>query len=237
MKTINLVPFILISVLFNCQQRNSTSDKLTNDTSDTPEAYQAYLHNLYEDRLAEELNVERLKIGVDSFELRFYTKTVFRFGLQQMIVLKNKNNSWSCLEYQYIMHQVPFGSDDIEYATKFTIDTIRILKRQPASGWDNFIAALEQEHIYDLPSQFDIPAWDSMNVVIADGTTYSVEFADRERYRYYSYNTPQEFAKYVKECKNMQNIIEIMNREIGVLDELDEIIKTHDEIKTGRHQN
>ena len=89
---------------------------------------------------------------------------------------------------------------------------------------------MDNENIYDLPDQDDISSWDSLGVTIADGTSYSVEFANQERYKYYSYNTPQDFIKYFKECKNMSNIIQILDREIGVKDEIEEIIGACDKI-------
>lgn len=89
---------------------------------------------------------------------------------------------------------------------------------------------LEKENIYNLPDQQDISSWDSLGVTIADGISYSVEFANRERYKYYSYNRPQEFAKHFKECRNMSNIIQILDREIGVKDDFEEILELCDKI-------
>src|SRR6188768_4240745 len=178
-----------VAALFSCQPSEKTeSDRYLNKFSD-------------------ELNLQRLEDGVDSFELRFNTEiSVLKCGFGQLLVIKKIENEWTCLEYHYIVNDIPFGTRD--YVKDFSIDTVSIYKRHPKSGWTKLFEELEKQHIYDLPSQYDIPSWDSLGVTIADGKGYSVEFADNQRHRYYSYNTPQDFATQLKECRNMSNIIE-----------------------------
>jgi len=233
MKIHQILLVVIIAGLFCCGQRKDDSRKLTIEIPDTTESDLDIFPYLYKNRLVDELNLQRLEHGVDSFELRFNTRiSVLKCGLGQMLVFKKQNEEWTCLEYQYIVQDVPFGSvqNTLDYATGFTIDTILVYKHKPVSGWKNLFAALEKENIYNLPDQEDISSWDSLGVTIADGTSYSVEFINQDRYKFYTYNTPQDFVKYFKECQNMSNIIDILDKEIGVKNNIEEIIGACDKI-------
>ncbi len=199
----------MVTALFNCQQESVGSKKMIveipDTTGHTPDI-RPYLRSF-----SDELNLQRLEHGVDSFEMRFNTRIgVLKCGFGQLLVIKKKDNEWECYEYQYLIHYPPFESS--QDWLEFSIDTIFVYKRVPVSGWRKLLDALEQENIYNLPDQADISSWDSLGVTIADGTSYSVEFANRERYKYYSYNTPQDLLGISKECKNMSNIIQILDR-------------------------
>src|SRR5687767_8422206 len=104
MNTSHLILIALTSILYTCGQRTDNSKKLKIEIPDTTESELDILPLLYKDRLAEELNLERLENGVDSFELRFDTRiAVLKCGFGQMLVFKKKGDSWSCFEYQYIV--------------------------------------------------------------------------------------------------------------------------------------
>jgi hypothetical protein len=230
LKIYHILLALIITVLSNCGQKRADSKKLRIEIPDTSESELDILPYLYKNRLIDELNLTRLEHGVDSFELRFDTRrTALKCGFGQLLVFKRTDKEWTCFEYQYIIQNVPFGSVQ-NYATEFTIDTILVYKHEPVSGWMNFFAALEKENIYTLPDQEDISSWDSLRVAIADGTSYSVEFANQERYKFYTYNTPQDFVRYFKECMSMSNIIQILDKEIGVKDNVEEIIEACDKI-------
>jgi len=153
---------LALTVLFSCRHKERTeADRYLNKFSD-------------------ELNLQHLEDGVDSFELRFDTRiAILKCGFGQLLVIKKVENEWTCLEYQYVVNDIPFGTRD--YVREFSIDTVSVYQRQPKSGWTKLFDDLEKQNLYDLPNMFDIPSWDSMGATMADGTAYSVEICRQSK--------------------------------------------------------
>ncbi len=200
------------------------------DTVQHPYSVYSILHN---EHLLDELGMPTLTHGTDSFELRINSQMdILKCGYGQMLVIKKQNGRWICREYQYLIDRVPFENErnERDYYTRFTIDTILIYNRYPVSGIDSLLHALERENIYSLPDMQDIPAADSIGIAIADGVSYTIEFATQNQYKFYTYASPQHLTKYFTECQYMSNILAILDREIGVKDELEEILQACDSI-------
>jgi hypothetical protein len=101
MKIHHILLVIIIAGLTSCGQRRIDSRKLTIEIPDTTESELDIFPYLYKNRLVDELNLQRLEQGVDSFELRFDTRIgVLKCGFGQLLVLKKQNKEWTCLEYQ-----------------------------------------------------------------------------------------------------------------------------------------
>ncbi len=160
---------------------------------------------------ATELNLNKLENGIESFELRLWSKFEV-FNLGHVMIIKRINNHWTCLDYTYIESR----KEVFDYITDFTIDTFWVKKKQPKSGWRSIFTEIKKEGIYDLPTQSKIDGWEHN---ICDGITFYIEFATKNKYKFYSYNCPDVYEDNFKECKHMTNILEVFDEEFGVLQE------------------
>ena len=97
--------------------------------------------------------------------------------------------------------------------TNYTIDTFWVKKLQPRTNWRAFFKAIAKEDIYNLPSQSEIKGWKNE---VDDGLTFSIEFATKEKYKFYSYNCPDVYENQFKECKHMVNILNVFDKEFGL---------------------
>lgn len=201
-------------VWFSCESESCA--ERDNFVIDLP--YTSKIHEtnpLYEikNKAAHELNLNLLENGVDSFELRLWTRIEATNG-GQVLVIKKTNNQWVCLDYTYLISQYgsPAKQGWFDYATSFTIDTFWVSKKQPNTNWPLFLKAINKEKIYELPAQSDIEGWENR---VSDGKTYCIEFANKEKYRFYWYNCPDIYEEKFKECFHMTNILKIFDTEFG----------------------
>ena len=163
--------------------------------------------------LSNELFLNQLYKGVDSFELRLWAQiSVTREG--RVYIIKKINNNWKCILYNYVLSINQWSSGNyLEYLAKRTIDTFSVKKLQPKTNWIDFFKLIEKENIYNLPSQEDIKGWKNK---IDDGIIYKVEIATKNKYKFYYYNCPDIYEKEFKECKQMTNILDIFNKEFDL---------------------
>ena len=225
MRVLRYMLVVLIGFTFLLCQPQRTNHDLLIEIPDTTESELDIIPYLVKNKLVTQLNLNRLENGVDSFELRFNTRiSLIPYG--QLLIIKKIDNRWTCIEYNYVIkHPVmASGQKTLDYVQSFAIDTIQVVKKNPSSGWLKFLTSIDSRNIYDLPDQEDIRAWDSLHVAIADGTSYFVEFANDDRYKFYSYTDPQFFAKYFNECRKMTEIIGIFDREFGLNDSIADVL-------------
>jgi hypothetical protein len=222
------IPLAVIMIWALCAcTKQPTNRELLIEIPDTTESEFAIIPYLIKNKLIEELNLNRLENGVDSFELRLNTHiAIFPYG--QLLVIKKIEDKWTCIEYNYLINHAPFGNGQhtLDWVRNFTIDTVQMIKKKPISGWTTFLRSIEKHNIYDLPDQEDIRAWDSLGITMADGIIYSVEFADNFHYKFYTYNSPGDFSKYFKECEDMAEIVKIFDKELGLKDSIADVLKS-----------
>ena len=164
-----------------------------------------------------ELSLPKIEKGVDSLEIRLWSKVEVTNG-GNVLEIRKINNKWTCSDYSYIetqhikRHEI---SDDISFFTNFTIDTFWVKKIEPKTGWKDFFEKLQAKKAFELPDQRTIKGWDNN---VSDGISYLFEFSTKNNYRYFSYNCPDIYEKKFIECKRMTQILEIFNSEFGVFD-------------------
>jgi len=219
----SLVHFFLFSsfavsmLIFFSSCHNKTAEKpsVKMELPDTSKTHQPDLMYEVKKKAADELMLNKLENGADSFELRLWAKVeVLNEG--QVFVIKKINNQWNCLHYSYLEKSgvMPMNPNDlVKWATDFTIDTFWVNKKHPAANWDGFFKDIEKENIYNLPSQADIKGWKNS---VSDGFTYYVEYATKDKYKFYWYNCPDVYENKFKECRQMTNILSVFNREFGL---------------------
>ncbi len=205
----------IVLTLFGCQNETKTDKAIfLLDLPDTSKTHQPDIFYEVKNKAVDELNLNRLENGVDSFELRLWTKVEVTNG-GQVLIIKKINDNWTCLDYSYLESQQDFkeGQNIIDHMTSFTIDTFWVKKKQPHTDWITFLSEIEKEKIYELPAQTEIDGWENR---VSDGYTYYIEFANKDKYKFYWYNCPDIYEEEFAECQHMTNILGIFNTEFGL---------------------
>lgn len=83
--------------------------------------------------------------------------------------------------------------------------------QEPKSGWANFTKKLFELNITTLPDFSEIPEYNAAN----DGQSVDVEISTNKYYRVYSYLGPKTKPE-IKEAKNLEEIMELIETEFGV---------------------
>jgi hypothetical protein len=207
--------FILILILFACNNVDKQKSTFTVVLPDTSVTHQPDIFYERKKKAEQELMLNKLENGSNSFELRLWAKVEVLMSGQLFVIRKIKND-WTCLHYNYF-YKRNLGSENsknfIELMTNFTIDTFWVKKLQPRTNWRTFFNAIAKEDIYNLPTQSEIKGWKNK---VHDGYTFSIEFATKEKYKFYSYNCPDIYENQFKECKHMSNILSVFNKEFGL---------------------
>jgi len=208
---------IIIAILFaSCIKEPLTrSSKFVMELPDTSLTHEPDIFYEVKKIAANELNLNLLENGAEPFELRLWTKMEVTNG-GQVLIIKKINNQWTCVDYRYLETYTPVKDQKsiVDFVTNFSIDTVWIKKKQPKSGWRNFFTAIHKNKIMDLPVQSQIPGWVNH---VTDGYTFYVEYATSNRYKFYWYNTPYVYEDDFSECRYMNNIIFLFNKEFGLM--------------------
>ena len=208
-----IITFIASLFLFACNSNQLIDQpKFILEIPDTSKTHRPDIFYEVKKNAVDELSLNVLENGTDSFELRLWAKVEVLTG-GQVFVIKKIKNKWTCMHYEYIETEGKFNPDLYKLLTSFTIDTFWVNKLQPKTNWDNFFKAIEKENMYNLPVQSEISGWKSN---VGDGYTYYVEYATNNKYKFYYYNCPDVYENDFKECKQMTNILDIFHKEFGL---------------------
>ncbi|GEM_PF-1663771 len=205
-----LVLIVALSACNNIGREKPTFKIVLPDTSAT---HQPDIFYEVKKKAAQELMLNQLENGSDSFELRLWAK-VEVMPLGQVFIIKRIDNKWTCLNYNYVeTAKWSPGPNMLDYAKAFSIDTFAVKKLEPKTNWKTFFNAIEKEDIYNLPSQSDIKGWKNK---VSDGYTFYVEYATKYKYKFYWYNCPDVYENEFKECRQMSNILSVFSKEFGL---------------------
>lgn len=86
-----------------------------------------------------------------------------------------------------------------------------VYRKEPASGWDNFMKRLFDLQIMSLPDMSRVPGYEELDG--ADGASYFIEFATKDKYRFYGYWEPAIFTQFW-EARNMEEILRLIEQEL-----------------------
>ena len=211
MRISSILLLLLLTSLFACKN-NKDNTKLLLEIPDTSKTHYPDIYYEVNKRAVDQLSLNKLENGVDTFELRLWAKVEVTNG-GQVFVIRKIDNQWTCTHYYYIESEGKFNSNIFTQITNFTIDTFWVKKEKPKTSWDSFFKAVEKENIYGLPIQSDIKGF---KPIVDDGFTYCIEFATKSKYKFYWYNCPDVYEGEFKECKQMTNILDIFNKEFGL---------------------
>ena len=201
-----------ILILFACHHKTETNKPdFTLEIPDTSKTHFPDISYEVKKRVVDLLNLNRLENGTDSFELRLWAKVeVTNYG--QIFIVKKVNKLWTCIHYSFLK-SLKFYPNIIDGIKKFTLDSSWVDTVKPKTDWDTFFKAIDKENIYGLPIQSDIKGWKN---IVTDGFTYYVEYATKDKYKFYYYNCPDVYEDDFKECKQMTNILSVFNKEFGL---------------------
>lgn len=158
----------------------------------------SYLHKEY---IANKLSLEKLENGFDSMQIRIWYGYAFK-DTGQLVLFKNENNKWTS-ELLTLSFKVNENKDSVWSIGK------TLSRRNPKSGWDNFIKKLLDYQILSLPDMSMIDE----NITIADGDAFTVEIATKKNYRFYQYQEPEMVEDRLWQAKNMNYILKLIEKE------------------------
>jgi hypothetical protein len=156
--------------------------------------------------MAKWLKLERLDYGYDQLQIRIWSSYAFKDSAQLFLLKKHMSDDWNVQLYNYWFHRKDVLSGDY--------DTVLFVRKEarPKSGWNSFIRALTKFKISELPDMDSLPG---QGFIISEGDVFTVEFATKNRYRLYTYVNPDEFSKKWWQAKNMEAILQLIEKEFN----------------------
>ncbi|MDN3657358.1 hypothetical protein QWZ08_17030 [Ferruginibacter paludis] len=203
MSQANFILFTIAILVGGCkshQQGDSTSSFKT-EIPASVFGHADIFYLLAKDR-QKELGLDRLENGFHDLQVRvWYNSPVAKE--QKLVVITNKYTNWTAAVYDFQVNR-----DDKEE----TILSKKIRQVSPKSGWPIFSKKLLDLQILTLLNQDDVEGYSAGR----DGTTYSIEVATKNQYRFYSYWEPQGYQDKFWQAKNMTEILKLIETELVV---------------------
>jgi hypothetical protein len=160
----------------------------------------------YETRkVSSAIGLNSIEEGFDSLQIRIWYPSLIN---TKVVTISKLEGGWEAFVYNY------------RYDVQNGVDTIVGNPRKiltPISGWSKFINDLLELGVTTLPDFQKIPGYGGFG---ADGITFSIEVADTDKYRFYSYHQPLDKQKF-DEAKKLVQIITLLNREFGLSTDLE----------------
>lgn len=150
-----------------------------------------------------QLGLDSLENGFDNLQVRVW----YDFALvreRKLVVITNRDAVWTAVVYDL---QVDWDGQTETILSK------NVKQVTPKSGWVTFSKRLLELKIVTLPNQDVIEGYYQGT----DGETYNVEVASKNRYRFYGYWAPGLYRDKFWQAKNMTEILNLFETELGVL--------------------
>jgi hypothetical protein len=147
------------------------------------------------------LGLYALENGFDSLEIRIWLGYAGT-DKEQLIIIKNDSKQWlssiHLLTYVYIINR-----------DSLTARSDSINNKVPKIGFARLIDSLNYWKVSSLPDMSDVPNYQTS----IDGSAITVEIATKKSYRIYTYQNPYFQQDKFEEARNIERIIEILERE------------------------
>ncbi len=208
--------FIIISIALSvsfCQNPRSRKTELSNKNTITKndtviKEIPAYKNGQYSafytkaKRLSDILSLGNIDSGFDSLQIRIWYP---QMSTSKMILISRLPEKWEAYLYTFDEeHDVLKGIDRIV--------NIKSKKLKPETGWQKFTHELFGLGITTLPNSDNLPEYNGGGM---DGESYSVEIAQIDKYRFYTYNEPIDHQN-IEQAKQMIKIIMLINKEFNI---------------------
>ncbi len=151
---------------------------------------------IYDKQKAAQLGLEDLAVtGYDSIQMRIW----FDYSMaieRHLIILKKSKGKWTC-DLWTVQSRMNSTTDSQ------VVKSSSVRQIDPKIGWSKFIGKLDSLHITTLPNG---PSGGM------DGTSYNIEVATNDTYRYYSYWSPETTQAKFWGSRNMAEIIRLIEK-------------------------
>lgn len=149
-----------------------------------------------------QLGLDSLENGFANLQIRlWYDYSLIRE--RRLLVISNIGTKWTATVY--------YMQVDWDGQTE-TIRSKKVYNLRPKSGWAIFSKKLLDLKIVTLPTQDDVKGYSGG----MDGSTYNVEIATKNQYRFYGYWEPEQFQDKFWQAKYMADILNLIELELGV---------------------
>lgn len=202
MRTTNFILWgiaLLLSACTSHNQRNSAAEVKTAIPTDIFRNVDIYYQSA-KDR-QQQLGLDSLENGFHDLQIRVWYNAAL-VKERKLVVITNKDTNWTATIYDWQLDR----NGDTE-----TMLSKKVRQASPKSGWPIFSKKLLDLKVLTLPNQDDVEGYSAGD----GGTTYSVEVATKDQYRFYSYWQPQSCKDRFWEAKNMTEMLQLFETELG----------------------
>jgi hypothetical protein len=147
-------------------------------------------------RASEIYKLDDLNEGYDSLEIRIWFD--YSAPITHLFVIKRTSGKWSCQLYT-----IKDSANYSFYGAVMLPHTVQDIT--PRNGWPFIYSKLSLFNITSLPGSRPC----------ADGVLYYVEVADKTKYRFYEYWSPEFVKKKSHDVEDMENILILLEEECG----------------------
>lgn len=208
---INAIASLTILILSsNCRYSNiEQKDKVKGEIAniDTMRRYiplskQTTSYKNLKNTIEKLIGLESLENGVNADEIRVWFANAS--SREQLVVLKNVSEKWTAEIYL-------LGYNYDTATNKLLSINKDVQSKIPISGWELFINNLFTLDISKLP---DMEQLDNYQIGF-DGRTITIEVANKNSYRIYSYWSPETYQDKIPESKKVVLISKLLEHELG----------------------
>ena len=156
----------------------------------------------WKNRIEVKMNLRTLEKGFDSLEIRVWYGQSFSDSVQ-LVIFKRDQLRWSCEFYDLAFRYEKRRDSIIGIGQKME-------KKNPRSGWKDFISKLNKLKIVELPDASQLPNY----ALCQDGDGVTIEISTQRRYRIYNYSC---FASNegIWQAKNIEKFMELIEYEFN----------------------
>jgi len=195
----------LLFISFSCKEKGFIKDVPKSDVAprrgNKPSWYEVY------QMLSDSLKIGRIDNGFDSLQIRIWVGSAFSHN--KVAVFTCSAGNWSSSLITFIPHYFNEGHFNENRDSVVYFETNSIAPAKPIN-WPEFIEKLYDCDIMKLPDQQYLKGYDHPT----DGVGYTIEIATINKYRLYSYHSP-EVNTQVNEARKMNEILKLVKKYTG----------------------
>jgi len=202
----NPLAYIVLLTIFSCRTR-TTNDHANNiqliipDTTNNKRAQWDLEKIGYYSKIAYQLGLNDLKRGVDSFEIRAWYNFSFS-NSKELYTIKLHDSTCSITYYRYYLKRFDLGHEkqnrNWNPITQPIIDSnvskSVLIKNVDLKKGD--LKKFDLAAIWDLHSQSELKISD--HIGFTDCDTYTIEVADKKRYKFLAHHCPRGYFEQLK---------------------------------------
>jgi hypothetical protein len=195
------IVMLFVWLFYSCESHVIKIENLENSDTisrDIPKGFQNKTTRDKNNTLNNALGLNTLENGFDGLQIRIWRGYIVK-DTGQLFILTNKNSKWSAelIRFNYFF-----------FEKGASIGKISVFK-EPHSGWHSFTKNLFQLEVTDLPDYHSIRNYD----LPTDADGVDVEYANGNKYRWYSYGAPDMYRKSIPEAGKVMQILELIESE------------------------